>query len=136
MKENSKASKYTSNNAVTIKKPKLLNTHPKEFKIVKKTKIKANKKKLVSEFETSKSLNKNNDINYETEDSKFNKVENSTKEAKHSKNEFISCNSSKDNTKETLIENTTNIKFTDITNDSESEYVPSDEQIDSGTYYH
>ncbi|XP_033361036.1 DNA excision repair protein ERCC-6-like isoform X1 [Bombus vosnesenskii] len=131
LKENSKASKYTSNNAVTIKKPKLLNIHPKEFKIAKKTKIKANKKKLVSEFETSKSLNKNNDINYETEDSKFNQIENSTKEAKHSKNEFISCNSSEDNTKETLIENTTNIKFADITNDSESEYVPSDEQIDS-----
>ncbi|XP_050579250.1 DNA excision repair protein ERCC-6-like isoform X5 [Bombus affinis] len=87
LKENSKASKYTSNNAITIKKPKLLNTHPKEFKIVKKTKIKPNKKKLVSEFETSKGLNKNNDINYETEDN--------------------------------------------ITNDSESEYVPSDEQIDS-----
>ncbi|XP_043605612.1 DNA excision repair protein ERCC-6-like isoform X2 [Bombus pyrosoma] len=87
LKENSKASKYTSNNTVTIKKPKLLNTHPKEFKIVKKTKIKANKKKLVSEFDTSKSLNKNNDINYETENN--------------------------------------------ITNDSESEYVPSDEQTDS-----
>lgn len=136
MKENSKASEYTINKAITIKKSKLLNTHPKEFKIVKKKKIKPNKKKLVSEFETSKGLNKNNDINYETEDSKFNQVENSTKEAKHSKNEFISCNSSKDNTKETLIENTTNVKFADITNDSESEYVPSDEQIDSGTYYH
>ncbi|XP_020724061.2 DNA excision repair protein ERCC-6 isoform X4 [Bombus terrestris] len=87
LKENSKASEYTSNKAITIKKSKLLNTHPKEFKIVKKKKIKPNKKKLVSEFETSKGLNKNNDINYETEDN--------------------------------------------ITNDSESEYVPSDEQIDS-----
>ncbi|KOC59628.1 DNA excision repair protein ERCC-6 [Habropoda laboriosa] len=80
LKENSKASKHNSNQAVPIKKIKLSNTNSKECKLVEKVKPKVNKKKLLSELETAKHLNKNYDVN---------------------------------------------------SSDSGSEYVPSDEQIDS-----
>ena len=136
MKKSSKVSEYKNHHVTSIKKLKLSNTSSKELKITEeKTKIKASKRKLVSEFDRSKNLNKKN-INYETENRKSDQVENSIKETEHSRNELVLCNTSKNNVKETLTKNATNIKAVDVTSDSESEYVPSDEQIDSGKYCH
>ncbi|CAK9823096.1 DNA excision repair protein ERCC-6 [Anthophora retusa] len=128
LKENSKASKHT-NQAVPIKKSKLSNS--KECKPMGKIKPKVNKKKLLSELKTEKHLNKNSDVNCKTESAKSNRVDNFSKGIKHSKNALSICNISKDNTKETVVENTTDNKSIDIVSDSGSEYVPSDEQIDS-----
>ncbi|CAK9812075.1 DNA excision repair protein ERCC-6 [Anthophora quadrimaculata] len=128
LKENSKTFKHT-NQAVPIKKSKLSNS--KECKPMGKTKLKINKKKLLSELKTQKRLNKNSDVNCKTESAKSNHVDNFSKGIKHSKNALSICNISKDNTKETVVENTTDNKLIDIVNDSGSEYVPSDEQIDS-----
>ncbi|XP_043518155.1 DNA excision repair protein ERCC-6-like isoform X1 [Frieseomelitta varia] len=132
LKKDSKVPEHKNHHVTSIKKLKLSNTSSKELKITEeKTKIKANKRKLVPEFGQSKNLNKKNDINYETENRKSDQVENSIKEIEHSSNELILCNASKDNIKETLTKNATNIKTVDVTSDSESEYVPSDEQIES-----
>ena len=137
MKKDSKVPEHKNYHVTSIKKLKLSNTSPKEFKITEeKTKIKASKRKLVPEFDQSKNLNKKNDISYETENRKSDQVENSIKEIEHSSNELALCNTSKDNVKETLTKNATNIKVVGIISDSESEYVPSDEQIESGKYCH
>lgn len=136
MKKDSKVPEYKNHHVTSIKKLKLSNSSSKKLKITEeKTKIKANKKKLVPEFNQSKNLNKKN-ISYETENRKSDQVENSIKEIEHSSNELVLCNTSKDSVKETLTKNATNIKAVDVTNDSESEYVPSDEQIESGKYCH
>lgn len=115
---------------MSTKKPKLSNTSFKKCRTLKKIKFNVNKKKLVSEFKIAKNLNESNDINCEIKSH----IENSTKEIKHSKHVLIPCKISIDNTKEKSIKNTTN--NIDVISDSGSEYVPSDEQIESGEYYY
>ncbi|KAK1133785.1 hypothetical protein K0M31_011575 [Melipona bicolor] len=132
LKKSSKVPEYKNHHVISIKKLKLSNTSSKELKTTEeKTKIKASKRKLVPEFDQSKNLNQKNDISYETENKQSDQVENSIKEIEHSNNELVLCNTSKDNVKETLTKNATNIKAVDVTSNSESEYVPSDEQIES-----
>ncbi|XP_016766977.1 DNA excision repair protein ERCC-6 isoform X3 [Apis mellifera] len=75
----------------------------------------------------AKNLNESNDVNHEIKSH----IENSTKETKHSKHILIPCKISTDNTKEKSVENTINNKYINVTSDSGSEYVPSDEQIES-----
>ncbi|XP_017755353.1 PREDICTED: DNA excision repair protein ERCC-6-like [Eufriesea mexicana] len=131
LKESLKVSKPDTKHAVLVKKPKLSNINSKECKTIEKTKFKINKRKLVPNFETSKDLNTNTDISCGIEDNKSNELDDSIKGTKHSKNAFIFYNTSKNNTKDTLTKNIANIKPIDIASDSGSEYVPSEEEIDS-----
>lgn len=78
----------------------------------------------MSEIEKTKTIQSCNYIN------KTKEVNDSNIENKQFINTTISCNALKDNSKE-LIENT-DIVPANIENDSDSEYIPSDEQIDSG----
>lgn len=117
---------------MSTKKSKLSNTSFKKCRTLKKIKFNINKRKLISEFKIRKNLNESNDVNYEIKSH----IENSTKETKHSKHILVPYKISTDNTKEKSVENTTNNKYIDVTSDSGSEYVPSDEQIESGEYYY
>lgn len=117
---------------MSTKKPKLSNTSFKKCKPLKKMKFNINKRKLISEFKMAKNLNESNDVNYEIKSH----IENSTKETKNSKHILIPCKISTDNTKEKSVENTINNKYINVISDSGSEYVPSDEQIESGEYYY
>ncbi|XP_031844285.1 DNA excision repair protein ERCC-6 isoform X2 [Nomia melanderi] len=123
LKEKSKLSKDGCQK-VSPKKSKISKTNPKEYKIVEQPKLKSSKRKLVSENEKTKNLMQS--CNYTN---KTKEVNDSNIENKQSINTTISCNALKDNTKE-LVENT-DVVPANIENDSDSEYIPSDEQIDS-----
>lgn len=114
---------------VSLKKTKLLNVNLKYCKTVDKPKLKVNKRKPASEVEHIKDLNENDNSTCETETTESNRVKDSVKGSRHSR----SALTLKDNTRE-LIEGTGNVESLNETNDSGSEYVPSDEQIDSGRY--
>ncbi|CAL7947361.1 unnamed protein product [Xylocopa violacea] len=126
LKESSKALKQNDSQIVPVKKSKFSNT--KDCKTVEKTKVKSHKRKLISGHEPAKNLSKSNDIYCEIEDTSS-QIDNSEKS--HSANALSFSNAFKDNTKDVSVENTTHDKFIDIVSDSGSEYIPSDEQIDS-----
>ncbi|XP_076232564.1 uncharacterized protein LOC143178035 [Calliopsis andreniformis] len=111
---------------VPLKKSKLSNTNTKECKTIEKTKLKQNKKKSILKTEKSKNLNENNDIICETESTRSDQVNDFIKGSRHLKNTLTL----KDNTRESA-ERIDNVESVDKTNDSGSEYVPSDEQADS-----
>lgn len=93
-----------------------------------KPKSKSHKRKLISEAEKAKDSNENYNTNYGAESPLSNQVNDSIKRSMHSRNSL----KSKDNAREISIEGTDNAEPIDIANDSGSDYVPSDEQIDSG----
>ncbi|XP_076160397.1 uncharacterized protein LOC143143236 isoform X3 [Ptiloglossa arizonensis] len=133
LKENSKTS-CNGDQIIPLKKSKLSDISSKDCSIIiRKTKFKSNKRKLVSELEKTEYANEDNDsISCRTENTKSNQVNNSTKKSRHSKNTLAACSTLKNNTEQISIESTDNAEFVNIENDSGSEYVPSDEQIDSG----
>ncbi|XP_076654691.1 DNA excision repair protein ERCC-6 isoform X2 [Halictus rubicundus] len=115
----------TSKNAdqkTPLKKVRTSNANFKECKIVDQTRPKNAKGKLTTEAKKVKNLNQNH--NYTDRTSKEN---DSVIRSKHSTRTLVSGDTSNDNT-DGLIENT---EFVDVESDSGSEYVPSDEQIDS-----
>ena len=126
LKENSKAS-CSRNQAVPLKKANPLNTSSKECKTVDKPKSKSHKRKLISEAEKAKDSNENYNTNCGAESPLSNQVNDSIKRSRHSRNTL----NFKDNAGEIAIEGTDNAEPIDIANDSGSDYVPSDEQIDS-----
>lgn len=111
---------------IPSKKSKVSRANSKECKTVEQQKQKSSKRKLVSENERTKDLIQS--CNYTT--SKTREINNSNIENKQSIDAPISCNVLKDNTKE-LVEHT-DVLPVNVENDSDSEYIPSDEQIDSG----
>ncbi|XP_076303879.1 DNA excision repair protein ERCC-6 isoform X2 [Lasioglossum baleicum] len=118
LKGKTKISKNTDQ--TPLKKLKISNA--KECKLVEQTRPKNTKKKLTTEVKKVKNLNQNH--NYTNRTSKEN---DSVVRSKHSTRTLFSCGTSNDNT-DGLIENTESV---DVESDSGSEYVPSDEQIDS-----
>ncbi|XP_076626769.1 uncharacterized protein LOC143344522 [Colletes latitarsis] len=117
---------------VPLKKLKRSDTSSKECRgTIKKAKLKSNKRKLVAEFEKTKGLNENDNINSETENTTSNRINDFNKQSRHSRNTLTSCKAPKDTGRQIVIESTDHTEYVDIVNDSGSEYVPSDEQFDS-----
>ncbi|XP_015435912.1 PREDICTED: DNA excision repair protein ERCC-6-like [Dufourea novaeangliae] len=125
LKEKSKASVHRDQ-AVPLKKSKLSSSSSKEYKILEQTKSKGTKRKVLLEVEKTKDLNQNDGNNIY----RLNEVNDSVTDRSHSRNTLICCNTSKDNTQE-AVKGTDISESVDIENNSGSDYVPSDEQIDS-----
>ncbi|XP_054007934.1 DNA excision repair protein ERCC-6-like isoform X1 [Hylaeus anthracinus] len=129
-KQLKKSSKVSSDKDQVLpsKRSKLSDTSPKKCSI-EKSKLNNNKKKLILEFEEDKDSNKQNDINFGTENAQSMQVNEPSKGS--SKNTLIACSTSKNITGQVANKGTDNIEFIDTVNDSGSDYAPSDEQVNS-----
>ena len=127
LKKNPKTS-GNKDQKILVKNSKLSNTVSEEGKVVEKAIPKTAKRKVVSEHKTTKYLHKDGSNHCETQSTKSTEINKVTKGNQHSKNTSNFCSVSKDDTGERTVESTGN---KESINDSGSEYVPSDEQIDS-----
>ncbi|XP_076386841.1 DNA excision repair protein ERCC-6 isoform X2 [Megachile rotundata] len=126
LKKNSKTSN-NKNQKIVIKNSKVSNT------ISEETNCKSLKRKIPSEHKTIKHLHKDKDnsIHNDIQSTKVTEVNKAVKGNQRPKNISNFSSIPKDNTNNKTVESRDNKDSIDVTNDSGSEYVPSDEQIDS-----